>query len=154
MAVHTLHRIQRLPTTLAEAWAFFAAPGNLPRLTPPWMGFELLSPLPDTMTPGLQARYRVRPFLRIPVTWVSEITEIDAPRRFVDVQRKGPYRAWRHEHRFREIAGGVEIEDQVQYELPLGPFGEVLHVYMVRPRLARVFEYRRRVLEELFGRLP
>jgi ligand-binding SRPBCC domain-containing protein len=154
MITHTLHRVQRFPGALGAAWEFFATPRNLDRITPPWLRFELLSSAPDRMCAGLLIHYRLRPMCGIPVTWTTEIVEVDEPRRFVDVQSKGPYLAWRHEHHFREVPGGVEMEDRVHYALPGGMLGEPAHVYIVRPRLARIFEFRRRTVEELFGRLP
>jgi ligand-binding SRPBCC domain-containing protein len=153
LITHRLQRVQRFPATLETAWEFFAAPGNLGRLTPPWLRFELLSSVPDRMRPGLTIDYRLRPLLGIPVRWTTEIIEVDELHRFVDIQSKGPYRAWRHEHLFREVPGGVEMEDRVEYALPWGALGEPAHVYLVRPRLGRIFEFRRRTVEELFGRL-
>jgi ligand-binding SRPBCC domain-containing protein len=150
---HSLHRRQRVAATLEAAWDFFASPSNLARLTPPWLKFELLSPVPDRMHPGLLIDYRLRPVWGIPVKWTTEILEVEAPHRFLDAQSKGPYRMWRHEHWFREVPGGVEIEDRVDYALPWGALGEPAHVYMVRPRLGSIFEFRRRTVEEIFGRL-
>jgi ligand-binding SRPBCC domain-containing protein len=106
------------------------------------------------MHPGLRIDYRLRPLWGIPVTWTTEILEVQEPHRFVDVQARGPYRTWRHEHLFREVPGGVELEDRVEYALPWGALGEPMHVYIVRPRLGRIFEFRRRTVEEIFGRLP
>jgi ligand-binding SRPBCC domain-containing protein len=152
--MHTFHRVQRFSGTLEAAWAFFAAPANLGRITPPWLRFELLSPVPDTMHSGLLIRYRLRPVCGMPVEWTTEIVDVDAPRRFVDVQTRGPYRHWRHEHAFREVPGGVEMEDRIEYALPFGALGEPVHVYVVRPQLARIFEFRRRTVEQLFGPIP
>jgi ligand-binding SRPBCC domain-containing protein len=117
------------------------------------MGFEVISPLPDRMHQGLLATYRVRPFLGVPVVWVSEITVVQEPHRFVDEQRRGPYRMWRHEHRFREIAGGVAIEDDVDYELSFGLLGDLVNVVGVRRQLHRIFAYRRATLARMFGSL-
>ena len=149
MRVHVLEREQRLPIPLAQAWEFFATPRNLARITPSDMGFHLLSDPPEQMYPGLRITYRVRPLLRVPVTWVTEITEVEAPHRFADEQRRGPYRLWRHEHRFREIPGGVEMHDLVRYALPFG--AGWVHPLLVAPRLDHIFDYRRKTLEEMFG---
>jgi ligand-binding SRPBCC domain-containing protein len=151
LITHTLHRVQRFSGTLEAAWQFFARPENLDRITPPWLRFELLSPAPDVMRAGLRIHYKLRPLCGIPVTWTSEIVEVEEPLRFVDVQTKGPYLSWRHEHHFREVPGGVEMEDRVEYALPGGILSEPAHVYIVRPRLARIFEFRRRTVEGLFG---
>lgn len=151
MKLHTLDQIQRLPISVAEAWDFFSDARNLERITPPDMGFEVTSPLPDRMYAGMLVTYRVRPLLGVPVTWVTEITHVDEPRLFVDEQRFGPYRFWHHQHLFREIEGGVEMRDIVSYVLP--PGGGVARKWLVTPRLEQIFSHRRRVLEERFGTL-
>jgi ligand-binding SRPBCC domain-containing protein len=151
MKLHTLDQIQRLPISVAEAWDFFSDARNLERITPPDMGFEVTSALPDRMYAGMLVTYRVRPLLGVPVTWVTEITHVDEPRLFVDEQRFGPYRFWHHQHLFREIEGGSEMRDIVSYVLP--PGGGVARRWLVTPRLEQIFAHRRRVLEERFGTL-
>jgi len=95
--------------------------------------------------------YRVRPLFRIPVTWVTEITHVAEQSLFVDEQRSGPYRIWHHEHHFRAIDGGVEIEDVVFYDIPLGAAGRVVERVLVRPQLRRIFSYRSEVVRRRFG---
>jgi ligand-binding SRPBCC domain-containing protein len=151
MRLQSLRATQRLPVPIAEAWAFFSDPRNLSRITPPWMRFEVLSPLPERAYAGLLITYRVRPVAGIPATWVTEITHMREPHLFVDEQRFGPYRFWHHQHLFREVPGGVEMEDIVHYALPLGWLGLSVDRLVVAPRLREIFEYRRRVLEEHFG---
>jgi len=144
-----VERTQRVPRSLDEVFAFFAAPGNLARITPSWLGFQIVTPDVE-MRQGLTIEYRIRP-LGLPQRWVSEITLWDPPRRFVDEQRRGPYRRWRHLHEFRAVEGGTEIRDRVTYELPLGPLGRVAHALFVRRQLEAIFAYRERVVRGLFG---
>ena len=92
-------RRQWLLLGLGETFAFFAEPTNLPRITPPWLGFRILTPPPLVMSPGLTIDYRVR-VMGWPVHWRSRISEYDPPRAFRDVQLVGPYRTWDHMHRF------------------------------------------------------
>lgn len=152
MKLHLLEREQRLPIPIGEAWAFFSDAANLARITPPDMGFEVTSKLPGRMYAGMIVTYRVRPLAGIPVTWVTEITHVDEPHLFVDEQRFGPYRFWHHQHHFREVEGGTEVSDIVTYALP--PGGGLLRPLLVAPRLAAIFDHRRRVLEATFGTLP
>ena len=152
MKLHLLEREQRLPIPIEEAWAFFSDAGNLARITPPDMGFEVTSKLPERMYAGMIVTYRVRPLAGIPVTWVTEITHVDEPHLFVDEQRFGPYRFWHHQHLFREVEGGTEVRDLVTYALP--PGGGLLRPLLVAPRLAAIFDHRRRILEATFGTLP
>ena len=159
MSVHRFEARQLLPIGLDEAWAFFSDPRNLARITPPEMGFEVTSPLPERMHPGLIIGHRVRPLLGIPVTWITEISHLVEGELFVDEQRFGPYHFWQHQHHFRPLgdgaaADGVEIGDVVHYALPFGPLGDVLNTLLVRDRVRAIFDYRRGVLEERFGTVP
>lgn len=142
---------QWLPLTPEQAWTFFSDPGNLARITPPEMAFRVTSPLPERMYAGMIVTYRVRPFNWWGVSWVTEITHVREPEFFVDEQRSGPYRLWHHQHHFREVENGVEMVDLVHYRLPFGFLGDLLAGGMVARRLTAVFDYRRKVLAELFG---
>jgi len=148
---YVLKEVQRLPISLPEAWRFFSDPRNLPRITPPSLGLEVTSDLPGKMYPGMVITYRVRPIPGVRVGWVTEITHVLEPSLFVDEQRFGPYRFWHHQHHFREIEGGVEMEDIVHYALPLGTIGRVFGGPLVRRRLAEIFAFRRRFLVREFG---
>ena len=151
MPVHTLERIQVFPATLAQAWEFFSSPRNLERITPKALDFQILSDLPPRMYAGMMIRYRVRPLLGIPLTWVTEITHIEEGVRFVDEQRVGPYRMWHHEHHFRELDGGrIEMLDRVTYQLAGGWLSEPVHALVVRSQLAKIFEFRTEAVSRLF----
>jgi ligand-binding SRPBCC domain-containing protein len=148
--VRKLHRRQTLPLTLAEAWAFFSNPMNLSGITPKEMGFEVLSTPPKAVYPGLMLHYHVRilPFLR--TEWLTEITVVREGEMFVDEQRLGPYRLWHHEHHFRAVAGGVEMEDIVHYALPMGWLGRMVAGPWVDRQLEDIFDFRRKTLEARF----
>ena len=151
MKPSALREVQRLPISLPEAWSFFSDPRNLPRITPPSLGLEVTSDLPGVMYPGMIITYHVRPIPWISVEWVTEITHVREPVLFVDEQRFGPYRFWHHEHHFREVEGGVEMEDIVHYALPFGTIGRVFGGPLVRRRLEQIFSFRRRFLVREFG---
>jgi ligand-binding SRPBCC domain-containing protein len=132
---------------LEECWRFFSDPRNLSKITPPDMGFTVLSELPVAIRPGLMIRYRVAPLLGIPMSWLTEITHVHAPNYFVDEQRVGPYNVWHHEHFFRAVDGDqTEVHDLVHYVPPLGPLGAVLNRYLIRPQLERIFDFRQQAL--------
>jgi ligand-binding SRPBCC domain-containing protein len=146
---YLLERVQVVPRSLSDVFAFYADPDNLARITPPWLGFRILTPK-AAMRAGLQIEYRIHP-LGVPQRWVSEITVWEPPHRFVDEQRRGPYRRWHHLHEFRATAGGTEIRDRVTYELPLGPLGRLAHGLFVRRQLESIFAFRERAVRDLFG---
>jgi ligand-binding SRPBCC domain-containing protein len=145
----SLITMQIVHRPLDEVFAFFAEPRNLARITPPSLRFRLVAPEHPVMARGLVLRYRIRS-LGVPMTWVSEITEYDPPREFVDVQRRGPYAAWHHRHTFRAIAEGTEVADVVTYRLPFGAIGAIAHP-VVRRQLDAIFAYRKSAINAAFG---
>ncbi len=152
--LHQIRTRQRLPVDLKTAWGFFSNPRNLSKITPEALDFRVMNDPPPRIRKGAVIAYRIRPLLNIPVRWTTEITCVAKPHLFIDVQRRGPYRLWHHQHRFRDIDGGVEVEDVVHYALPLDLPGELIHRFIVRPRLEQIFAYRERVLERRYGRMP
>lgn len=153
MPIHTLTSKQIITATREQAWAFFSNPRNLARITPPEMGFEITTPdLPPHIRPGLMIAYRVRPMFGIPMTWLSEITQVREGEYFIDEQRVGPYAVWHHEHWFHQREGGrIEIEDRVTYVLPFGWLGNLAHPILVKPQLDRIFAFREKAVKSLFG---
>lgn len=151
MKIYTLKSKQKLPISLEQAWDFFSDPMNLNTITPDDMGFKTLSGADRKMYPGQVIQYIVTPLLGIPMKWVTEITHVIDKEYFVDEQRFGPYALWHHKHFFKEIPGGVEMEDIVDYKLPMGVLGQLMHPVLVRPRLEQIFAYRTQKLVELFG---
>ena len=141
--VRVLATTQIIPGTLERVWDFFSDPRNLSKITPPTMNFVIKHALPPQVYPGLMIEYTVSPLLGIPLTWLIEIMQVDAPHRFVDEQRVGPYRLWHHEHSFRALPGAAtEVYDLVTYVPPLGPFGAILNALLIRPQLEQIFDYR------------
>jgi ligand-binding SRPBCC domain-containing protein len=152
--VYQLRRQQRLRMPLRDCWDFFSSPLNLPKITPPWLGFEVLSMDWDSMYPGMILQYYVRPLLGIRMRWVTEITHVEPMKMFVDEQRFGPYKMWHHEHHFVPTDDGVDMTDIVHYAIGYGPLDPILHPLLVRGRLEAIFDYRYQVLEKLFHPEP
>lgn len=151
MKIYRLESKQNLPISIGEAWNFFSDPKNLKTITPDYMGFKTLSGDDRKIFPGQIIQYRVTPVFGIPMKWVTEITHVQDKEYFVDEQRYGPYSLWHHKHFFREIEGGVGMEDIVDYKLPMGILGQLVHPFLVAPKLKEIFEFRRKKLIELFG---
>jgi hypothetical protein len=144
-----LERSQFLPRTRSEIFSFFADAANLQRLTPSSLGFEILTPSPIEMKAGALIDYRLHLF-GIPFRWRTRIEEFTPETRFVDVQLKGPYALWHHEHDFEDAPGGTLVHDRVRYRVGFGPFGRVARALMVDRQLARIFDFRRSTLETMF----
>ena len=151
MKLYHLETIQKLPITPKRAWDFLSEPKNLKRITPDYMGFEIVSGLSDRMFAGQIIQYIVTPILGIPTRWVTEITHVDEGNYFVDEQRFGPYDLWHHKHFIKPIKNGVEMLDVIDYKIPLGILGQMVHPIIVAPKLNEIFEYRKKALIQIFG---
>lgn len=151
MKIYTLHAKQNLPITMEEAWNFLSNPKNLKVITPDYMGFNIQSGADRPMFAGQIIEYIVTPILGIKTKWVTEITHVVDKEYFVDEQRFGPYALWHHKHFIKEIDGGVEMEDLLHYKLPFGILGQLVHPFLVKPKLNEIFEFRKNKLVELFG---
>lgn len=154
MKIYTLRTIQKLPVSRQEAWEFLSDPQNLKAITPAYMGFDITGGGDKPMFAGQIIQYIVTPVAGIKTNWVTEITHVKEPEYFVDEQRFGPYALWHHKHFLKDIDGGVEMEDIVDYKLPFGFVGRMVHPFLVQPKLKEIFEYRRKKLIEIFGDFP
>ena len=132
---------------LEEVFDFFSKAENLGLLTPGWLRFQIVSPLPIEMKIGATIEYRIRLY-GVPMKWSSEITEWDPPRMFEDTQIRGPYRKWVHRHTFRETDEGTVATDQVLYRVP---GGAVVNKLFIAGQVRRIFDYRKAKLKEIFG---
>ena len=151
MKLYQLHKTQKLPISLDVAWEFLCNPANLSKLTPKEMNMTIISGTDRPMYAGQVLQYSVTPLPGVKTKWVSEITQFEHKKYFVDDQLYGPYAFWHHKHFIHEIDGGVEMEDIIDYKVPLGFIGQILHPIAVKPKLERVFEYRQKKMIELFG---
>jgi ligand-binding SRPBCC domain-containing protein len=151
MKIYRLETVQNLPITKQKAWDFFSDPKNLKTITPDYMGFKILTGEANKMFAGQIIQYIVTPILKIPVKWVTEITHVKEGEYFVDEQRFGPYSLWHHKHFIKPIKNGVEMIDIVDYKIPFGVLGQLMHPILVKPKLNEIFEYRRTALINLFG---
>ncbi len=152
MKIYNLHKTQKLPITLDKAWEFLCNPANLSKLTPPEMHMNIISGADRPMYAGQVLQYSVTPLAGFKTKWVSEITQYEDKKYFVDLQLYGPYAFWHHKHFVHEIDGGVEMEDIIDYKVPLGFLGQLMHPILVKPKLDDIFNYRTQKLEELFGK--
>lgn len=147
---HILEREQVVPQPRSRVFAFFADAENLERITPASLRFRIVTERPIAMRPGTLIDYRLSLF-GVPLSWRTLIEVFEPERVFVDVQLRGPYRVWRHTHQFEDDPRGTRIFDRVEYELPLGPLGDVAHALVVRRTLAHIFDFRRAAVAESFG---
>ncbi len=152
MKVHSLSQEQWLPIPIQEAWAFFSSPRNLEKMTPPSMGFRIVSLPSETLYEGEIVEYSVKVFPGVWIPWVSEIKALKEGESFVDDQISGPFKFWHHRHSFEEKEGGTLVKDLIHYSVGFGPFGEMARHLVVKNQLEEMFEHRRVTLEAKFGR--
>lgn len=153
MKSYHLEFSQKIPVTIAEAWSFFSSPLNLAKITPAEMAFQVTSNTTEAtkMYPGMIITYKVSPVLGIKLDWMTEITQVQYEKYFIDEQRFGPYKFWHHQHHFEEIPGGVLMNDILTYGLPMGIFGQMANSVFVAGKLQQIFSYRAQKITELFG---
>jgi ligand-binding SRPBCC domain-containing protein len=138
---YTLTREHILPGDPDAVFGFFSDALNLEAITPPWLGFRVVTPPPIHMAAGTLIEYRLR-LHGIPVRWLTRIEAWEPGVRFVDVQLRGPYRLWHHTHSFEPHDEGTLVRDTVRYSLPLGAIGRLAHAVLVRRDLEQIFDFR------------
>lgn len=139
-----------LKKNIHEVFPFFANAENLDKVTPPWLKFQILMPLPIEMKVGTKVDYQLR-LHGIPIRWRSEITEWDPLHKFTDVQLKGPYRFWKHEHFFMAEGNQTKMMDRVEYAIPGWIFAPIVHSLFVKRDLEKIFKYRELRFLEIFN---
>jgi ligand-binding SRPBCC domain-containing protein len=151
MAFYQLRKHQFVPARLDEVWDFISSPKNLKEITPKHMGFDITTPdLPEKMYPGMIISYKVKPMLGIPLTWVTEITQVEEKKFFVDEQRVGPYAMWHHQHHVEEVKGGVMMRDIVSYRPPMAFLGSIANALFIQKQLENIFSFREQAMMKRF----
>ena len=150
MKLTQLYFEQKINTDINKLWNFISSPKNLSKITPDYMDFKILSEIPNEMYEGLIISYTVRPILGLKLNWVTEITHIKNNKYFIDEQRQGPYKMWHHEHILEETNDGIIMRDKLSYIPPFGIFGLILNKLFIKRQINRIFEYRTKILDEIF----
>lgn len=156
--VHNLQASQLIKAPLSEVWDFFSSPENLSKITPARMNFDIKhidgretsSGMSYKMFKGQHIRYKVTVMPLVRLTWVTEITQVEEFKSFVDEQLQGPYTLWRHLHTFEETPEGVMMHDNVDYSIPLGILGRVANAIFVAKEVQGIFDYRVEAVEKIF----
>ncbi|MBN2367361.1 MAG: SRPBCC family protein [Calditrichaeota bacterium] len=139
-----------IPVSQEDIFDFFSRAENLSILSPPHLQFNILTPQPIIMKPGTIIDYRLNIY-RIPVHWKTEISVWEPPNRFVDIQLKGPYKKWIHEHQFESYNNGTIIRDNIEYALYGRILAPVLNYLFVRRDIQKIFGFRENKLQTIFS---
>ncbi len=110
--------------------------------------------LPERIVLGSRAEFELNGFgLRQRI--VHEVTEFNAPARFVERQLEGPLPLWIHEYVFSDAPGGETlVVDRVEFQPPPGMAGLFLTEARLRQFFQQGFEHRARRLQELLEKAP
>ncbi|MEO8051301.1 MAG: SRPBCC family protein [Acidobacteriota bacterium] len=148
--MHHFHSEQLVGRPVDEVFAFFSDANNLEAITPRQLNFQILTPSPIQLAAGARIDYQLKLY-GVPVKWATLIETWEPPHAFIDVQLRGPYRVWRHTHRFLAEGAVTRIVDDVDYELPLGPVGRLVEALWARREVAKIFNYRAEVISRRFS---
>lgn len=152
MGFYQFKRIQQFNQPKDELWSFISNPHNLKKITPPNMGFNVITKdLDNQMYEGMIIAYKVAPLFGIKTTWVTEITKVNFGNYFIDEQRIGPYKMWHHEHFLQENEHGTLMIDIVSYKPPFGILGSIANKLIIERKLEEIFTFRQKALNEYFN---
>lgn len=152
--IYQLDATTEINAPLQKVWDFFSSPENLDAITPPEMGFQIMSGKGEKTFAGQMISYKIQIFPFIKSFWVTEITHYEMGDFFVDEQRFGPYAMWHHEHHFRDLGAITEMRDRVSYKLPFGVIGRLAAGKIIRKKVRDIFEFRNKKITETFGHQP
>lgn len=149
---HQLRYEQVLHAPMDKVWDFFTDASNLGKLTPKEMNMKVISKMSDNrIFQGMKISYFISPILMIPIFWQTEIITIEDRKQFIDIQRIGTFKLWKHTHSFIEKEEGVRMIDEVEYILPFGRFGNMFNDALVLKNLQDLFKFRAEICDELFN---
>ncbi|MFN8607726.1 MAG: TIGR01777 family oxidoreductase [Vulcanimicrobiota bacterium] len=134
----------RQPGEAEQLYAWHVRPGAFTLLVPPWEWVRLLSP-DGSLEPEELRHLQVSP-LRL--NWWARHREFRPGRGFVDIQERGPFARWRHQHEALPDSQGCWLVDEVDFELPLAPFSHLV-LPVIRGQLTSMFAYRHLVTHQL-----
>lgn len=133
-----------------KTWRFFSSAENLPRITPASLGFKILTPSPIAIGSDSLLDYTIR-WAGIPIRWRTRIIDWSPPNQFIDLQIRGPYTLWHHQHTFKPVADGVECTDRVIYKVPVPIVGRIVNALVVKRQLLSIFRFRRTIIGQDLG---
>lgn len=139
----------RFDVSPEELFAFHMDAENLPRISPPWPPFLMVSNPKATDLGDVQVfSVGPGPFAQ---TWQARITRLVPGRLLEDTQESGPFLRWRHQHRVSADGAGSRLTDVVAFRLLPTPAGEFVEYFLVRPAIFAMFAWRHRRTRHLLS---
>ena len=150
MIMFKFEQIQVFNKKVNEVFPFFENPENLEIITPNELRFNIISPKPLVMKEGAEFRYTIKlGLLKFP--WRTLITKYDPNKIFIDEQKFGPYKKWKHTHLFEDIDGKTKMTDIIEYDLFLYPLKNLINNLYISKNIKKIFDFRKNYLREKFN---
>jgi ligand-binding SRPBCC domain-containing protein len=130
-----------------SVWRFHEREDAFELLSPPWAKPQITARQGRLATGSrIEMLLPAGPFR---IRWVALHVDHQDFHHFTDEQIAGPFRYWKHEHRFEAEHGGTRLTDSVEFRLPLSPVSDWLLAWIVRLQLGAMFRHRHRVTKQL-----
>lgn len=137
-----------MPCSAADLFRFHTDSRNLAAITPPIPPFRVLGE-PKLTEVGDSQALRLG-WKHFGFTWIARVERVETDALVQDVQLRGPFRRWRHRHRFTATSERTALlTDTVSFRLFPGRAGEFLEYFTVRPMVLGLFAYRHRTTRRL-----
>ena len=150
---HYIYRqVQYIDLPIEKVFDFFTEAKNLERITPDSLNFKITYQSTDKIQQGTVFRYRLKVH-GLPVFWETHITDWKELESFSDYQNKGPYQVWYHTHLFEKCNNGTLMTDIVRYRLPMGLFGDLGGLWLVKKDIEKIFSHRALGFDQFLGEL-
>jgi uncharacterized protein len=117
--------------------------GAFERLNPPWRPFRIISKK-GTIDNGGTVIIKLPLVRNIGIYWYVKHRDYVKDKTFTDIQTKGIFSHWEHQHNFFDYGKKSVLEDNIIYNLPLGPIGNIFSS-VVQNNLNSMFQYRHRI---------
>jgi ligand-binding SRPBCC domain-containing protein len=125
-----------------RVWEFYTGIKHLEIITPKVTDLKIIDFTSQNIVQGQEIWCSGKIIAKRRTVWHSKITFLK-PYEYVDEMLAGPFKKWRHSHKFQNIDGKqTELLDEIEFELPYGILGKLFEGYAYR-QLQKIFEYRK-----------
>ena len=142
--MRTLNHTFIVNNDIDRVWEFYTDIKHLEIITPKEINLKVINVTTtgQKLTQGSEISIVGKIILRKSI-WHSRISSLK-PYEYVDEMLKGPFKKWRHLHRFHAASQKqTQVIDIVDFELPYGGIGKLLFEGYAYNRLEKIFAHRK-----------
>jgi len=134
-----------------ELFQFLTKPSNIVSVSPsmPSMFFHS----PKLMMGKGQLIHTDLSYGLFRLSWTSKITKFEPYSFIEDTLVDGPFKKWIHRHKFEESKNKTIIQDEIDYQVGLGPLGKVMDSLVIRYQIETFFKQRMKKTTEKFKQI-